>query len=140
MTYATPSDVAEELRGSTTVSDVETVQWQKWLDRIERDIRRGFKRSGYDLDTQVLAEDPTEAEVIDVEVAAVIRKYWQTKAAMEIAPGTSRTVSIDDGSITNRNDSRASLDYDALALTDPEWTSLLPAKPKRARAFSVMPS
>lgn len=140
MTYATPEDVAEELRGSTTVSAVEEVQWQKWLDRIERDIRRGFKRNGYDLDAQVLAEDPTEAEVVDVEVAAVIRKYWMVKGVEKVAPGTSQTRTVDDASVTDRNDGRSTLTYDPLALTDPEWSSLLPTTPKRARVFSVMPS
>lgn len=140
MTYATPSDVAEDLRGSTSYSDAEGVQWQRWLDRVERNIRRGFKSHGFDLDTQVAADDPTAAEVVDAEVAAVVRKHWQMRAANEVVPGTSRTVSIDDGSITNRNDSRTNVDYDPLGLTDAEWTALLPRKPKRARAFSVMPS
>ena len=143
MTYATPRDVAEELRGSTSVSAVEEIQWQKWLDRVERTIHNGFKARGYDLDTQVAADNPTVADVIDVEVAAVIRKVWQMRAAEAVTPGTSRTQSrtVDDATISNtdRNDSRVSLDYDPLAPTDAEWTSLLPVKPKRSRVFSVMP-
>lgn len=140
MTYATPEDVAKELRGSTTVSAVEEVQWQTWLDRIERDIRRGFKRNGFDLETQITADDPTEAEVVDVEVAAVIRKYWSVKGFERVAPGTSQTRTVDDASVTDRNDGRSTLTYDPMALTDREWVDLLPSKPKRARAFSVMPS
>lgn len=137
MTYATPADVAVALRGSTSFSTEEGVQWQAWLDTVERAIVRRFRRAGLDLFAQTVLEDPTAEDVADVEVDAVIRKHWHMKASAETLPGTSRTVSIDDGSVTNRNDGRAVADYNPLALTDDEWDSLLPSGDPAA--FSTRP-
>ena len=132
MTYATPEDVAAELgRSADSITATERAQWQRWLDRIERAIEARFRRAGLDLATQVSAGDPTAEDVADVEVAAVVRKIESPK----MAAGSSRTVSIDDGSITDRNDLRG--DYDPLALTDADWALLLPGN--LGGAFSTRP-
>lgn len=130
MTYAAPSDVAKELRGSTSVSDAEGVQWQAWLDRVERAINRGFTRAGLDLATQVGLNDPTADDVRDVEVAAVIRKSQNPMWGE-----TSVTKSIDDGSITRRREGGDG--DDPLALISSEWNSLLPGM--ATAAFSTRP-
>lgn len=137
MTYATPTDVAKEMRGSTSVSATEAVQWPIWLESVERTIRRRFKRAGYELDEQVGEGDPLAADVVDVEVAAVIRKIGLVETNQSIRPGMSRTRSVDDASITDRNDGRIDPDYDPLALTDAEWASLLPTPV--GGAFSTRP-
>ena len=134
MTYASPYDVAAELRGTTSVSSTEQVQWQRWLDRVERSIEGRFRRQGLDLGAQTFANDPEVGAVADVEVAAVIRKIDASK----LTPGTSQTVSVDDGSVTNRNDLKPSDGYDPLALTDAEWNELLPQT--SGAAFSTRPS
>ena len=140
MTYAIPDDVAVDLRGSAEHTDIEATQWQAWLDRVERQIRRRFKQLGHDLDTQIANGDPEIDDLVDVEVEAVVRKVRSTEAAGQMAPGTSRTLTIDDGSITDRNDGRVDSDYNALDLTEAEWDRLLPAGRRgRARVFSVMP-
>lgn len=130
MTYATPEDVAKEYRGSTSVTAAEEVQWQAWLDRVERAIRRGFVRAGLDLSEQVSQGDPTADDVKDVEVAAVIRKIQNPKWGE-----TSSTVSIDDGSITRRREGGDG--GNPLSLTAEDWGQLLPATP--GGAFSVTP-
>lgn len=138
MTFATPDQVAVELGRSTdSITDTERIQWQSWLDRVERAIYRRFKRSGLDLDAQIALGDPTAEDVADVEVAAVARKFRVSEAASKIAPGTSRTRSIDDGSITDRNDSRIDSGYEPLDLLDDEWASLLPSA--LGGAFSTRP-
>lgn len=134
MTYATPEDVAKDLRGSTSVTAEETLQWQVWLERVERTIRRGFARAGLDLTEQVVIGDPTAHDVMDVEVSAVIRKIQNPKWGE-----TSSTVSVDDGSITRRREGGDG--SDPLGLLPDEWATLLPGnRGKRPRAFSVMPS
>lgn len=132
MAYATASDVAVEL-GRPASSVAETDQWDAWLARVERAIVRGFRRAGLVLDVQVGLEDPTADEVQDVVVAAVVRKI-QNPTWGE----SSYTRSLDDASVTTRREGVGS--SDPLDLLDGEWTSLLPAKPNTARAFSIMPS
>ena len=134
MTYATPQDVAVELRGSTSVSPAEEVQWQAWLDRVEHSIEARFRRQGLDLSAQASVCDPDGGTVGDVEVAAVVRKVDASK----MAPGTSQTVTVDDGSVTNRNDFKPSDGYDPLAVTDSEWALLLPETYNGA--FSTRPT
>lgn len=126
MTYAAPADVAVELTGSTSFTAEQGLQWQSWLDRVERAIHRRFKRAGLDLAAQVALDDPTADDVIDVEVTVVARKARIAQAESEMAPGRSRTRSVDDGSITDRNDGRMAVDYDPLDLLDGEWGRLLP--------------
>lgn len=131
MTYATPTDVAKELRGSTSVSDVEAIQWQAWLDRVERAIESRFARLSLSLADQTGLGNPSAALVADIEVAVVARRI----NGSPLAPGTSRTVSVDDGSVTDRNDRGDS--REALMLTDDEWSQLLPLT--TGGAFSTRP-
>lgn len=119
MTYATPEDVAKELRGSTSVTAAEAVQWQAWLDRVERAIRRGFTRAGLDLSNQISLGDPTADDAKDVEVAVVIRKIQNPKWGE-----TSSTVSVDDGSVTRRREGGDG--GDPLELLAGDWSQLLP--------------
>lgn len=138
MTYATPTDIARAYRGSTEVGATENVQWQEWLDIVERSIARRFKANGYDLATQVVAENPDIEDVIDVEVSAVIRKIQNP-----VWGRTSSTVNrqVDDASISHTDRIEGGgYSGDPLALLDTEWAALLPTKPRRARAFSIMPS
>lgn len=128
-TYALPADVAKELRGTTTVTAEEGVQWQAWLDRVERSIQRAFARAGLDLAQQVALGDPTADDVKDVEIAAVIRKIHNP------AGFSSTTHSLDDGSVTTRRDYAA--DGDPLALTDADLEALLPDT--ASSAFSTRP-
>lgn len=132
MTYATPEDVARELRGSTSVTTEEEIQWQAWLDRVERAIERAFRRRGMDLAEQVALEDPVAGDVADVEVAAVIRKIQNPTWGR-----TSRTLTrqVDDSSIsdTERSDGIG----DPLNVTGDELAQLLPAVD--ARVFSFAP-
>lgn len=137
MTYATPGDVAVELNGSTSFTPAQELQWQSWLDRVERAIHRRFKRAGLDLDAQVALDDPTVDDVIDIQVTVVARKARIVKAESEMAPGRSRTRTVDDGSITDRNDGRMATDYDPLDLLDGEWARLLPDT--TGGAFSTRP-
>lgn len=129
MSYATSNDVARELRGSTSLSSEEGVQWQAWIDRVEREIERRFRRVGLDLADQVALGDPLLVDVIDVEVAAAIRKIDNPRGL------TSSTRSIDDASITDRWDHQDAAD--PLALTDAEWAMLLPQV--SSGAFSTRP-
>lgn len=127
MSYASPSDVAVEL-GRPAASADETAQWQAWLDRVERSIERAFRKAGLVFADQVDLDDPTVADVVDVEVAAVIRRIDMPK------PGrTSITRSIDDASTTERWEG----EYYGLDLTADEWDSLLPGSD--AQAFSTRP-
>lgn len=132
MTFADPSDVARELRGSTSFEPTEAAQWQAWLDRVERSIERAFRRRGLDLHEQVALGEPTEGDVADVEVAAVIRKIQNP-----LWGRTSRTTSrqVDDSSIseTDRSESLGN----PLDLLNEELAGLLPADD--ARAFSITP-
>lgn len=121
MAYATPEDVAKELRGSTSVSDVEAVQWQTWLDRVRRSIERGFTRAGLNLDDQINLGTPTEADVNDVMISAVLRKIANPKWGE-----SSTTVTIDDGQLTRRYEGATG---DPLVLLAEDWTALLPGSP-----------
>ena len=129
MTYATPADVAVELRGSTTVSTEEQAQWQQWLDRVERDISRAFRRRGLYLNDQIAKGDPDADTVKDIEVAAVARKVENPSG------DTSTTVSIDDGSVTRRKEGAGTVA--GLDLTNDEWAKLFPAM--TSGAFSIRP-
>lgn len=131
MAYANPEDVAIELRGSTSVSDAEAIQWQAWLDRVSRKIVGGFRRAGLDLDEQISLGEPDVNDVIDVEVAAVIRKIQNPNWGE-----TSTTKSIDDGSITRRREGAES-GVDPLDLLPSEWAALLPAS--QVAAYSTRP-
>lgn len=131
MAYATASDVETEL-GRSATSTAETAQWEAWLERVERAIRRRFTREGYDLDDQIAVDAPSVSDVVDVEVARVVDK------ANNPAGYTSTTRSVDDASITTRREGVES--SEGLTITDAEWASLLPVPPRRARAFSILPS
>jgi hypothetical protein len=128
MTYADAADVAVEL-GRPAASAEETAQWNAWLARVERAIERRFTRAGLVLADQVTAGDPTEADVADVEVAAVIRKITNPLGL------TSVTRTLDDGTVTTRREGGD--DVDGLALTEAEWEALLPAT--SSAAFSTRP-
>lgn len=130
MSYADPSDVAVELgRPAASVTPEESAQWQAWLDRVERAIERGFRRAGLVLADQIDLGDPTEADVIDVEVSRVVdRVNNPTKV-------TSITRSVDDATITTRNESGET--GDPLDLTDLDWQTLLPNDDRGA--FSTRP-
>lgn len=131
MTYAVPQDVAEALRGSTSVTAEEAVQWQSWLSRVERSIVAAFRRAGLDLSEQIALNSPTAEEVADVEVAAVIRKIQNPTWGR-----TSQTRSLDDGSVTYRNEG-AGANVDPLALLSSELGDLLPST--ATTAFSIRP-
>lgn len=128
MTYATAADVAVEL-GRPAASTDETAQWEAWLARVERAIARRFSRAGLVLADQVTAGDPTEADVVDAEVAAVVRKITNPLGL------TSVTRTLDDGTVTTRREGAE--DGDGLALTEDEWETLLPST--SAAAFSTRP-
>jgi len=131
MAYASASDVETEL-GRPATSSAETEQWEAWLERVERAIRRRFTREGYDLDEQVELGAPSAEDVIDVEVARVVDKTNNP------AGFTSTTRSVDDASVTTRREGVAS--RDGLTITSAEWASLLPdASGVRSKAFSLMP-
>lgn len=133
MSYADPSDVAVELgRPVSSITPEESAQWQHWLDRVERSIERGFRRAGLVLETQIALGDPTEEDVIDVEVAAVVRKVDMPKAGR-----TSTTRSVDDATVTDRWEG----EFYGLELTDDEWSTLLPEGDViTTDAFSTRPS
>lgn len=134
MAYATPSDVAVELgRPFDSVSEAEKSQWTLWLDRVERTIRRRFTREGYVLDEQVGLGRPAAEDVQDVVIARVVDKIQNPNTRQ-----SSYTKSVDDASATIRYEGANA--GDPLLLTDDEWASLLPARPNRPKAFSVMPS
>lgn len=130
MSYGTTTQVATELgRLPESVTATETVQWQQWLDRVERTISARFSRSGLVLSDQVAAGDPVAESVADVEIAAVVRKIENP------AGDTSTTISIDDGSVTRRKEGAGTVV--GLDLTDAEWALLLPSS--ATGAFSVRP-
>ena len=132
MTYGTIDQVAAELGRSTPGSgSPEGLQWQQWLDRVERAISARFVASGLVLFEQVSLGQPDGETVADVEVAAVARKARNPEGL------TSTTVSIDDGSITRRRDGVPNAGDDPLALTAAEWALLLPAS--AVGAFTVRP-
>ena len=128
MSYAIPADVETEL-GRPASSTAEADQWQAWLDRVERAIVRRFTRAGLVLADQVTANDPMQQDVIDVEVAAVIRKISNPLGL------TSVTRTLDDGSITTRRDGVD--ESDGLTISAAEWEDLLPNSD--SGAFSVRP-
>jgi hypothetical protein len=135
MTYATPTDVALDLRGSASpLTSAEQQQWQAWLNRVERSIERAFIRLGLNLETAVAGDSPRRVDVKDVEVAAVVRRIQNPN------PGfTSVTRSVDDAQITTRNEgTRAG--RDPLELTEDEWAAILPQGRTTPAIFSVMPS
>lgn len=129
MSYATTQDVAAAL-GRPSSSTDETAQWQWWLDAVERSIERAFRRAELTLGDQLALDDPTVADLVDVEVAAVVRKVQNPTWGH-----TSTTRSIDDASITTRNEGGDS--GDPLSLTDDEWNALLPGSD--SGAFSTRP-
>ncbi len=136
MSYATPDDVAQELgRPTSSVTPEQQAQWQRWLDRVERDIAKGFRRAGLDLAAAVVAGDPTSEEVADVEVAAVVRKVQNPTWGR-----TSVTRQVDDGSVTYRNES--GLKVDPLDLLEDDIADLLPdgVEADNAGAYSVRPT
>lgn len=135
MAYATASDVETEL-GRSASSPAETAQWEAWLERVERAIRRRFTREGYDLDAQVALDAPSESDVVDVEVARVVDKVNHPTSSTS----TTTTRSIDDASISNTTRREGVETGEALTITDAEWLSLLPVKPRRSKAFSILPS
>lgn len=132
MSYAVPGDVEIEL-GRVASSVAETAQWQAWLDRVERAIERRFIAAGTTLAAEIALGSPTVEDVIDVEVAAVIRKIQSPMWGV-----TSVTRSLDDASVTTRNES-GDESGDPLGLTDAEWLSLLPNGIGESDAFSTSP-
>lgn len=129
MTYATANDVAVEL-GRPASSLAETAQWEAWLERVERNIARGFTRASLVLATRVALNTPTDGDVRDVEVSAVLRKIANPNGF------TSITRSVDDATLTTRREGPG-VDGDPLAITDAEWNILLPQSSDRGGAFSV---
>ena len=130
MTYGTTAQVAHELgRLPDSITPEESLQWNQWLERVERSIAARFTRAGLVLADQVALNLPDAATVADVEVAAVARKVQNPNG------DTSSTVTVDDASVTRRREgvgTAAGLD-----LTDAEWALLLPAS--SSGAFSVRP-
>lgn len=134
MTYATVEQVAVEIgRLPDSITPVERARWQQWLDRVERDITRGFARRGLVLGTQVAEGDPSMDAVADVEIAAVVRKIDNPSGDTR----TTRTVSVDDGSVSNTHQKDGASTAIGLDLTDAEWERLLPDMV--SEAFSTRP-
>lgn len=134
-TYATFDDVAVELgRSASTLTNPEIAQWQAWLERVERSIRTGFKRRGFDLAQAILDGHTEIADLRDVEITAVARRV----RSEDLLGLTSVTKSIDDVSITERRDG-ADLDTDMLELTTKEWERILPNASTLAGAFTISP-
>jgi hypothetical protein len=130
MAYAEVTDVAREL-GRAAANPDESEQWAAWIDRVERSIVRRFARAGLDLDEQVLLDNPSADDVADVEVARVVDKIRNPNTRQ-----TSVTRSVDDGSITYRNEG-GDYDTDPLAITAAEWAILLPGT--ETGAYSTRP-
>lgn len=131
MTFAIPDDVAVQIgRPTESVTDTERAQWQAWLDKVERAIRRAFKKVGLDLDEQIGLGEVIAADVADVEVAAVIRKIDNPKWGE-----SSTTKSVDDATVTRRSEGLGT--NDPLALLDSEISDLLPDV--KSGAFSTRP-
>ena len=130
MAYAGISDVEAEL-GRPAASEAEETQWEAWLNRVERAIVRGFRQAELVLDDQLALDDPTVYDVIDVEVAAVVRKIQNPTWGV-----TSTTRTIDDASITDRRDG-GDAGGDPLYLTADDWDTLLPGT--NTGAFSTRP-
>lgn len=129
MTYATTLDVAVEL-GRPASSEQETAQWDAWLGRVERSIARRFTQASLVLADQVALNAPSVDDLRDVEVAAVLRKIANPSNF------TSVTRSIDDATLTTRREGPA-VNGDPLALTDDEWSTLLPTTAAASGAFTV---
>lgn len=127
MTYASVSDVEVEL-GRAASSTEEAMQWDAWLERVERSIVRRFTRAGLVLADQVMLSDPSAGDIKDVEVAAVIRKIQNPTGV------TSVTRSVDDASVTTRREGTSDTGLD---LSDSEWDLLLPFGD--SEAFSTRP-
>lgn len=122
MAYADISDLVVELgRSAGSVTDAEDAQWGSWLDRVERKIKRGFQRRGFDLIESINTGSTDVADVRDVEVAVVARRV----RAESLIGLTSITRSIDDASVTERREG-AEIDDEILDLTDDEWSTILP--------------
>lgn len=130
MAFATVLDVATEL-GRPASSDAESDQWDAWLERVERTIRRGFRRAGADLDESIEAGDLETGDVVDVEVARVVDKVQNPNAGQ-----TSVTRTVDDATITYRREGAAS--SNPLDLSEVEWDGLLPSNANDG-AFSTRP-
>lgn len=128
MTYADVSDIEREL-GRPPASAAQSDQWSAWLERVERTIVRRFTRVGLVLADQIVLNNPSEADVKDIEVAAVIRKIENPNGI------TSVTRTLDDGSLTTRREGAADA---GLALLGSEWDLLLPFGDRSA--FSTRPS
>ena len=137
MTYGSVDDVAvEQGRLPDSVTEQESAQWQRWLDRVERAIMARFVREGLPggLVGQIAAGNVDPAVVADIEVAAVVRKIGNPDGS------TSTTVSVDDGSVTRRRDVGEGVGEDPLTLTDAEWALLIPSLPVETSAFSTRPN
>ena len=130
MAYAGISDVTAEL-GRPAASEAEEAQWEAWLNRVERAIVRGFRSSELVLDDQLVLDDPTVYDVIDVEVSAVVRKIQNPQWGV-----TSTTRTIDDASVTDRREG-GDAGTDPLYLTADDWAALLPGT--NTGAFSTRP-
>lgn len=127
MAYANVSDVATRL-GRPISDAAEVAQVNAWLADVEAQIVARFRRVGLVLADQIAAGDPPLAVVVAIEASAVVRRVQNP------TPGrTSRTESIDDGSVTDRWESSS----DPWAITDSEWEMLLPTG--QSGAFSVRP-
>lgn len=123
MTYAIPDDVAVQLgRPIDSITLTERAQWQAWLDKVERSIRRVFKKVGLELDEQINLGEVDVKDVVDVEVAAVIRKIDNPKSV----ESTTTTRSADDASISNTERRKVGTSGDPLSLLDEEIDDLLP--------------
>lgn len=135
MTYGTTAQVAHELgRLPDSITPEESLQWNQWLERVERSIAARFTRAGLVLADQVALNLPDAATVADVEVAAVARKVDNPKGETS----NTRTVTADDGTVSNTSRFESTkIGDDPLLLTDDEWAKLLPAP--SSGAFSVRP-
>lgn len=123
MLYTTVSDVATRL--GRPLSGPEEAQVGAWIQDVEETIRARI----VDLDDRVIEGVPPFGIVTKVVAGAVLRKLHNPDGL------TSKTVSVDDGSVTTRRDGYRG--GDPLSLTDEEWAELMPAS--ASGAWSVRP-
>ena len=121
--YATVSDVADELGQEIAADSAQYRQIQRWLDRVERQIRARVQS----LDDWASGDESYRATVNDVEVAAVERKARN--------PDGTRSVmtQVDDGNFQTTIDPSRSTGE--IVILDSEWAALL--RTADTRAFSI---
>jgi hypothetical protein len=121
---ATTADVEARWR---PLSAQETTNAETFLDDAWLMLRRHFTRLGVDLETEIAADDDLSADVVRVEVAAVLRVMKN--------PDGKRSESIDDYAWTRDQAVSAGLLY----FTDDELDGLVEGAGIQGRAYTIDP-